>query len=49
LNTFWRYAKVEFKPPVGEIAEVQKGVEQLIHSAKTGKWKQLTVKVRKKI
>jgi F-type H+-transporting ATPase subunit g len=45
LKTFWRYAKVEFKPPVSEIPEVTNGLSNLLASAKSGKWKQLTVKV----
>ncbi|RNA14618.1 ATP synthase subunit mitochondrial [Brachionus plicatilis] len=45
LRTFWRYAKVELRPPTpGEIPEVSKGLTELLNSAKTGKWKQLTVK-----
>jgi hypothetical protein len=47
LKTFWRYAKVEFKPPISEIPEVTSGVSNLLASAKSGKWKHLTVKVRK--
>ena len=44
LQTFWRYAKVEFKPPLSEIPEVQQRFGQLVNSARTGKWKNLTVK-----
>ncbi len=47
LKTFWRYAKVEFKPPISEIPEVTSGVSNLLASAKSGKWKHVTVKVIK--
>ena len=47
LQTFWRYAKVEFKPPTpGELPEITKGLTELLNSAKTGKWQKLSVKVR---
>ena len=49
LKTFWRYAKVEFKPPISEIPEVTSGVSNLLASAKSGKWKHVTVKVIKLI
>lgn len=46
LQTFWRYAKVEFKPPTpGELPEITKGLTDLLNGAKTGKWKKVTVKV----
>ena len=46
LRTFWRYAVVEFKPPMpGEWAEVAKGAGDVLASAKSGKWKNVTVKV----
>ena len=45
LKTFWRYAKVEFKPPVTELGEVGNGLNKIVASAKSGKWKHLTVKV----
>eukprot|EP00745_Piridium_sociabile_P003896 TRINITY_DN12262_c0_g1_i1.p2 TRINITY_DN12262_c0_g1~~TRINITY_DN12262_c0_g1_i1.p2 ORF type:complete len:135 (-),score=33.98 TRINITY_DN12262_c0_g1_i1:257-610(-) len=45
LQTFWTYAKVELKPPtLGEMPQVQEGFNNLIKSARTGKWKTLTVK-----
>ncbi|KAH9509230.1 ATP synthase subunit g, mitochondrial [Bulinus truncatus] len=45
LTTAWRYAKVELRPPtLGEMSEVPLGVQRLILSAKTYKWRQLTVK-----
>lgn len=46
LQTFWRYAKVEFKPPIAELPEITKGLTELLNSAKTGKWQKFTVKVR---
>ena len=46
LATFWKYAKVEFKPPTpGEIAEITQRFGQLVNTAQSGKWRQLTVKV----
>ncbi|XP_067675323.1 ATP synthase subunit g, mitochondrial-like [Haliotis asinina] len=45
LQTFWKYAKVEMKPPsLGEMGQVQEGINNIIVSARTGKWKQLTVR-----
>merc|ERR1711893_93933 len=45
LMTFWKYAKVEMKPPMpGEIGEIQAGFSRLMHGAKTGAWKKVTVK-----
>ncbi len=45
LNTFWRYAKVEFKPPTpSEIPEVSKRFGDVVSSVTTGKWKQVSVK-----
>ena len=47
LATFWRYAKVELKPPMpSEFGEVSSGLARLSKSAMTGKWRHLTVKVR---
>jgi len=46
LRTFWRYAKVELKPPTpGEFPEVAKRAGDLVASASSGKWTKLTVKV----
>lgn len=46
LATFVKYAKVELIPPTpGEISGISKGIKNVITSAKTGKWKQLTVRV----
>ncbi|CAL1527762.1 unnamed protein product [Lymnaea stagnalis] len=45
LNTVWKYAKVELRPPtVKELPEVQVGIQKLIVSGTTGKWRHLTVK-----
>lgn len=45
LATFMYYAKVEMKPPTpGEFGEIKSGIGRLINGAKTGKWKELTVK-----
>ncbi|XP_073989319.1 ATP synthase F(0) complex subunit g, mitochondrial-like [Rhodnius prolixus] len=45
LATFVKYAKVELIPPTpGEISGISKGIKNVITSAKTGKWKQLTVR-----
>merc|ERR1711976_96997 len=45
LQTFLRYAKVELVPPSpAEMPAVQKGFNDLLNSAKTGKWKQLTMR-----
>nr|KAG5703572.1 hypothetical protein BaRGS_000957 [Batillaria attramentaria] len=47
LKTFWSYAKVELRPPtLGEMPQVQESFNKLVTSARTGKWKQLTVKVQ---
>ncbi|KAK7106022.1 ATP synthase subunit g, mitochondrial-like [Littorina saxatilis] len=45
LQTFWKYAKVELRPPtLGEMPQVQEGLNKLVISARTGKWKAVTVK-----
>uniref|UniRef100_A0A224Y309 ATP synthase subunit g n=1 Tax=Panstrongylus lignarius TaxID=156445 RepID=A0A224Y309_9HEMI len=45
LATFVKYAKVELVPPSpGEISGISNGIKNIITSAKTGKWKQLTVR-----
>merc|ERR1712156_214223 len=45
LQTFVRYAKVELVPPSpAEIPAVQKGFQDLVLAARTGKYKALTVK-----
>ena len=45
LATFWYYAKVELVPPTpAEIPTVIQSLKKIINSAKTGSFKQLTVK-----
>ncbi|XP_011311523.1 ATP synthase subunit g, mitochondrial [Fopius arisanus] len=45
VENFLRYAKVELTPPsVGDIPAIRAGFGKLIHSAKTGAYKDLTVK-----
>lgn len=45
FQTFLKYAKVEMVPPSpGEIPEVFRGFSRLMSSAKSGAWKNLTVK-----
>lgn len=45
LNTFLKYAKVELAPPTpGDIPQIRAGIGKLISGAKSGRWKQLTVK-----
>ncbi|XP_033119747.1 ATP synthase subunit g, mitochondrial-like [Anneissia japonica] len=45
LTKFWYYAKVELAPPFpNEFPQVMKGVQDVVKSATTGKWAQLTVK-----
>ncbi|BET00101.1 ATP synthase [Nesidiocoris tenuis] len=45
LATFLKYAKVELVPPTpGEIGQVGAGIKNIISSAKSGKWKTLTVR-----
>merc|ERR1711860_195949 len=45
LATFWKYAKVEMKPPTpAEFPAVQQGFTNLLNAAKQGKWKNVTVK-----
>jgi len=46
LQTFFRYAAVELKPPTpSEIPEISKRFSDLLLSAKTGRWKNLSTKV----
>ena len=46
LQTFWKYAKVELRPPhPRELPEIRRGFGNLITAFKTQKWRQLTVKV----
>ena len=45
FQTFWRYAKVELRPPTpGEFGEVGRGFTNLVSAAKAKKWKNVTVK-----
>ena len=50
LNTFWHYARVELAPPTpADIPKISEQLQSIVKSAKTGKWKQVTVKVWIKI
>lgn len=43
--TFMKYAKVELAPPTpGDIPAIRQGLGKLVSSARTGAWKQQTVK-----
>ncbi|UJR28811.1 hypothetical protein I4U23_010035 [Adineta vaga] len=45
LSRFWYFARVELRPPMpSEFGQVQQGVQQIVKSASTGAWRQLTVK-----
>ncbi|XP_051009364.1 ATP synthase subunit g, mitochondrial-like [Acomys russatus] len=45
LATFWQYTKVELVPPTpAEIPTAIQSMKKIIESAKTGSFKQLTVK-----
>ncbi|XP_077287391.1 ATP synthase F(0) complex subunit g, mitochondrial-like [Arctopsyche grandis] len=45
LGVFMKYAKVELTPPSpGDIPEIRAGIGKLLNGARTGKWKQLTVR-----
>ncbi|XP_034942674.1 ATP synthase subunit g, mitochondrial [Chelonus insularis] len=45
VTTALRYAKVELTPPtLGDIGAARHGLGKLIHSAKSGAYKQLTVR-----
>jgi F-type H+-transporting ATPase subunit g len=46
LSRFWYFARVELRPPMpNEFNQVQQGLQQIVKSASTGAWRQLTVKV----
>ncbi len=46
LSRFWHFARVELRPPSpSEFGQVQEGIQQIVKSASTGAWRQLTVKV----
>lgn len=45
FQTFLKYAKVELTPPTpGDIPAIREGLGRLINGARTGKWKQTTVR-----
>ncbi|XP_053609687.1 ATP synthase subunit g, mitochondrial [Plodia interpunctella] len=45
FNIFLKYARVELAPPkASEIPQIKAGIAKLLNGAKTGSWKQLTVK-----
>jgi len=45
LQTFWKYAKVELRPPSPkEFGQVRSGFTNLISAAKSQKWRHVTVK-----
>ena len=46
LDVAWKYAKVELAPPTpGDIPKAIGGLRQAINSLRTGRYKQLTVRV----
>lgn len=46
LATFLKYARVELAPPkISEIPQVMAGFGKLVRGAKTGAWKNVTVRV----
>lgn len=45
FNVFLKYAKVELTPPTpGDIPAIRTGIANLVKGARTGAWKNLTVK-----
>jgi len=47
LSRFWYFARIELRPPMpNEFGQVQQGIQQIVKSATTGGWRQLTVKVK---
>jgi len=45
LLTFWKYAKVEMRPPApSELGQVVQGFSNLVNAVKTQKWRTVTVK-----
>lgn len=47
LNTFVKYAKVELTPPkLSDLPEIKNEISKIIQSGRTGRWKNITVKVR---
>ena len=50
LATFMKYAKVELAPPTpGDIPKAIGGLRTVLAGWRNGRWKQLTVRVRKTI
>lgn len=46
LQTFVKYAKVELTPPkLSDLPEIKSEISKIIQTARTGRWKNLTVKV----
>lgn len=45
FQVFLKYAKVELTPPtLGEIPQIRAGIGKLMSGARTGKWKELSVR-----
>lgn len=45
LQIFLKYAKVELTPPTpGDIPAIRNGIGKLISGARTGRWRELTVR-----
>lgn len=45
LNVFLKYAKVELTPPSpGDIPAIRQGIGKLVGGARSGRWKELTVR-----
>lgn len=45
FNVFMKYARVELTPPTpGDIPAIRDGIARLVSGARTGAWKNLTVK-----
>ncbi|XP_062549234.1 ATP synthase subunit g, mitochondrial [Armigeres subalbatus] len=45
FNVFLKYAKVELTPPTpGDIPAIRDGIARIVSGARTGAWKNLTVK-----
>lgn len=46
LQVFWKYAKVELRPPSpAEFPQISQGFNNIVTAAKSGAWKKLTVRV----
>lgn len=47
LQTFVKYAKVELTPPkLSDLPEIKNEISKIVQTAKSGRWKNITVKVR---